>query len=60
MDFWPVDRDGLSRRNLDEVVEIQKRTGGIRDPNTAVTYDKLVDTTVWRDALAMVNARATQ
>jgi NitT/TauT family transport system substrate-binding protein len=57
MEFWAVDRDGLTRKNLDEVVEIQKKTGGIKDPAKAVTYDKLADQSVWRDALAMVNAK---
>ena len=57
MDFWPVDRDGLTQKNLDAVVAIQTRTGGIKPGKTPVTYAKLVDQTVWRDAMAMVNAK---
>jgi NitT/TauT family transport system substrate-binding protein len=57
MEFWPVGHDGLARRNLEAVVQIQKRTGGIRPEKTPVAYDKLVDTTVWRDAAALVKAK---
>ena len=57
MEFWPAGHDGLTRRNLEAVVDIQKKTGGIRPEKTPVAYDKLVDTTVWRDAAAMVKAR---
>ena len=57
MDFWPVGNDGLAKKNLDAVVEIQKKTGGIREGKTPVAYDKLADASVFRDALAMVKAR---
>ncbi len=60
MDFWPVGHDGLARKNLDAVVEIQKKTGGIREGKTPVDYDKLADPSVFRDALAMVKARGTK
>jgi NitT/TauT family transport system substrate-binding protein len=57
MDFWPVGSAGLTQRNLDEVVDIQKKTGGIKPGATAVTYDKLVDPSIWTDAMAMVDAK---
>jgi NitT/TauT family transport system substrate-binding protein len=57
MDFWPVGNAGLTQRNLDEVVDIQKKTGGIKPGATAVTYDKLADPSIWKDAMAMVNAK---
>jgi len=57
MDFWPVGHDGLAKKNLDAVVEIQKKTGGIREGKTPVAYDKLADPSVFRDAMAMVKAR---
>ena len=57
MEFWPVGHDGLTRKNLDAVVEIQKKTGGIREGKTPVAYDKLADPSVFRDALAMAKAR---
>jgi NitT/TauT family transport system substrate-binding protein len=57
MDFWPVGSAGLTEKNLDAVVAIQKKTGGIKPGATAVTYDKLVDTSIWTDAMAMVKAK---
>jgi NitT/TauT family transport system substrate-binding protein len=57
MDFWPVGNAGLTQKNLDEVVDIQKKTGGIKPGTTAVTYDKLVDTSIWTDAMKMVDAK---
>jgi NitT/TauT family transport system substrate-binding protein len=57
IDFWPIDHDGLSEKNLDAVVAIQKRTGGIKPGKTPITYAKLVDETVYRDAMAMVNGK---
>jgi NitT/TauT family transport system substrate-binding protein len=57
MDFWPVDRDGLAEKNLEAVIAIQKRTGGIKPDKTPTTYAKMVDTTVYRDALKMVDAK---
>jgi ABC-type nitrate/sulfonate/bicarbonate transport system substrate-binding protein len=57
MDFWPVGNAGLTQKNLDEVVDIQKKTGGIKPGATAVTYDKLVDTSIWTDAMKMVDAK---
>ncbi len=54
MEFWPFDRDGLTQRKLEAVVENQKRTGAIREGKTPVAYDKLVDTAIWRDAMELV------
>ncbi|MDB5407288.1 MAG: ABC-type nitrate/sulfonate/bicarbonate transport system periplasmic component-like protein [Rhodospirillales bacterium] len=57
MEFWPVGSAGLTQKNLDAVVDIQKKTGGIKPGATAVTYDKLVDTSIWTDAMKMVDAK---
>src|SRR5262249_60781414 len=57
MEFWPVGHDGLTRKNLDAVVDIQKKTGGIREGKTPAAYDKLADPSIYRDAMAMVKAR---
>jgi NitT/TauT family transport system substrate-binding protein len=57
MGFWPDGNAGLTQRNLDEVVDIQKKTGGIKPGATAVTYDKLADPSIWTDAMAMVEAK---
>ncbi len=53
MGFWAVDDDGLDRKKLDATVESQVKIGNIKDPSKAVTYDRLVDQSVWRDAAAM-------
>lgn len=57
MDFWPHDKDGLTRKNLELVGKIQKAVGNIKEDKTPVTYERLVDPTVWRDAFALVNKK---
>ncbi len=57
MEFWPVEKDGLARKNLDAVVEIQKSTGGIKEPGKAPAYEKLTDGSVWQDAMKLVQAK---
>ena len=57
MDFWPVDKDGLARKNLEAVVGIQEKTGGIKDAAKAPAFDKLVDASLWQDAWKMFQAK---
>jgi hypothetical protein len=57
MNFWPHDTDGLTRKNLELVGKIQKAVGNIKADKTPVTYERLVDPTIWRDAFAMVNKK---
>jgi len=52
--FWPVGNDGLSKTNLDAVVTTEKDLGGIKPGKTPVSYDRLVDRTIWKDASALV------
>jgi NitT/TauT family transport system substrate-binding protein len=52
--FWPTQDDGLDPVKLNAVIELMKKIGGIQPGKEAVTYDQLVDRTVWRDAAAMV------
>jgi hypothetical protein len=54
IEMWPVGHDGLPRANLESVVNVEKELGGIKPGKTAVTYDKLVDRTVWKEAAALV------
>lgn len=56
MEFWPVDKDGLGRENVQAAIDIQAKTGGIREGKTPIAYDRLVDPSVYRDAMAMVKA----
>jgi NitT/TauT family transport system substrate-binding protein len=49
--FWPQDSNGMAQRDIDAVIAVQKRGGAIRPEATPVTYDRLVNTTIY-DAAA--------
>lgn len=51
--LWPVGSDGLSKANLESVVKVEKELGGIKPGKTPVTYERLVDRSVWKDASAL-------
>ena len=53
IDYWPVNDDGLDRKRLEGLIQVMKKTGGIKPDKEAVTYDRLVDHSVWNDAVAM-------
>jgi len=55
--FWPASDDGLGRAKLEALIAIQTKNGSIRPDKTPVSYDKLVDTSIWRDAAALVGKR---
>ncbi len=57
MEFWANDHDGLARPKIEAVVGIQQRTGGIREGRTPATYDRLIDRSLWQDALKLVNSK---
>ncbi len=54
IDFWAVKDDGLPRSKLEATAALMKKIGSIKPDKEAVTYDNLVDTSVWKDANAMV------
>ncbi len=56
MEFWPVDKDGLTEKNVQAAINIQVKTGGVREGKTPIAYSKLVDPSVFHDAMAMVKA----
>jgi NitT/TauT family transport system substrate-binding protein len=58
IDYWPAADDGLDRKRLESLIAVMKKTGGIKPDKEPVTYDRLVDQSVWRDAKAMVDANA--
>jgi NitT/TauT family transport system substrate-binding protein len=58
LEMWPVGHDGLARENLEAVVATEKQLGSIKPGKTPVSYDRLVDRTVWKDADALVKKRA--
>ncbi len=54
MEFWPVGHDGLTKANLESVIAVEKEIGGIKPGKAPVSYDRLVDRTVWKDADSLV------
>jgi hypothetical protein len=54
IDFWPADADGLDRGKLEATIALMKKIGGIQPGKEVIAYDKLVDQSVWRDAVALL------
>ena len=57
MEFWPQDKDGLSRKNIEVMSGVMKKVGNIKADKQPAPYERLVDTTIWRDAYALVNKK---
>ena len=53
-DYWPIADDGLDRKRLESLTALSKKVGGILPDKQPVSYERLVDQSVWRDANAMV------
>jgi len=54
IDFWAVKDDGLPRDKLEATAKLMKKIGAIKPDNEPVTFENLVDASVWKDANAMV------
>ena len=54
INFWAAKDDGLPRKKLEAVAKLMKKVGAIKPGKTPVTFDQLVDASVWKDANAMV------
>ena len=54
IDFWPVRSDGLARANVEAVVKGEQQAGGIKPGKTPVSYEPLVDRSVFRDTAALL------
>ncbi len=54
IDFWAAKDDGLPRNKLEATANLMKKIGAIKPDKEPVTYENLVDTSVWKDANAMV------
>jgi ABC-type nitrate/sulfonate/bicarbonate transport system substrate-binding protein len=54
VDFWATSDDGLPRNKLEATAKLMKKIGAIMPDKEPVTYENLVDTSVWKDANAMV------
>jgi NitT/TauT family transport system substrate-binding protein len=57
IDFWPAEEDGLDQTKLDATIALMKKIGGIQPGKAVVSYDKLVDRSVWRDAMALLKTQ---
>lgn len=55
MEFWPHDDVGLTRENIETVAKAQKNAGNIKSGLTPASYDRLVDLTIYKDAIALVD-----
>ncbi len=55
IDYWPVDDDGLDRNRLERLIGLMKKIGGITPGHEPVTYESLVDQSIWRDAMKLTN-----
>ncbi|MEI9805967.1 MAG: hypothetical protein WDN48_18315 [Pseudolabrys sp.] len=53
-DFWATTDDGMPRNKLEATAALMKKIGSINPDKEPVTYDALVDGSVWKDASAMV------
>jgi len=53
-DEWPVETDGMNREKLEAMIQQQVKIGTIQPGKTPVSYDRLVDASVWRHAAALV------
>ena len=54
IEFWAAQDDGLPRNKLEATAKLMKKIGAINPDKEPVTYENLVDTSVWKDANAMV------
>lgn len=54
LEFWPAGHDGLTVENVQKVIAVEKEIGGIKPGKEPVSYERLVDRSVWRDANALV------
>lgn len=54
IDFWATKDDGMSRDKVEAVAKLMKKIGAINPDKEPVTFDNFVDTSVWKDANAMV------
>ena len=59
--YWPRTTNGLNRKRIARTIKIQSIVGkktkgksGIKPGKTPVSYEQLIDTTLWTDAMALV------
>jgi NitT/TauT family transport system substrate-binding protein len=55
IDFWTKQGDGMTKANVESQITAQVASGAIRAGKTPVTYDQLVDGSVYKDAVTLLN-----
>jgi ABC-type nitrate/sulfonate/bicarbonate transport system substrate-binding protein len=55
IDYWPAKGDGMDRQQIEGVIAGQVKTGNIQPGKTPVAYDKLIDPSIYKDAVALVD-----
>ncbi len=58
MQFWPVSGPGLDKKDIDAVIETQKKVGGIRPDKTPVTFERYADLALYEDALKLMQSKS--
>lgn len=54
LEFWPNDKDGLARKNIETLTQAMKKVGNIKPDKAPAPYERVADPSVWRDARALV------
>jgi len=54
LEFWPHEKDGLSRAELEAVGKGQKAVGNIKGDKNPPAYENFIDPSIWRDAYKLV------
>jgi ABC-type nitrate/sulfonate/bicarbonate transport system substrate-binding protein len=57
MDFWPKNSHGLSQKNIDAVIAVQKKVGGIAAGKEPVSYERFADLSVYDEAVKLVRSK---
>jgi NitT/TauT family transport system substrate-binding protein len=54
IDFWATKDDGLPKSKLEATAKLMKKIGAIKEDKEPVSFENLVDASIWKDANAMV------
>lgn len=57
INFWPKGDMGLPQKNIDTIIDTQKKVGGIRPNATPVTYERFANPAIYNDALKMAGGK---